>query len=224
MRPVFKRLSEQDHYQVLEVPYGATVEEIRSAYEAAREIYQLDSLVSSSILNAEERRVVLERITSAYHTLVAEESRRLYDQKLAETSEEVRELLSSRPSRPSPTRPVAAASAPAGTAGWPRAPLAPRGVQGTKPSLSPGEEVSGRFLRRVRESLGLDLRTIAEETKIGSTMLAYIEEERIERLPAPVYLRSFVGQYARCLGLEGERVASSYVARVNRLKGSSASA
>lgn len=217
---MFKRLSEQDHYQVLEVPYGATVEEIRNAYETAREIYQLDSLVSSSILSPEERRVVLERISDAYNTLVAEESRRLYDQKLAETSAEVRELLAARAARPSPARSPAGNGTPLppATASSPQAPRAPRPSHGPQPSLPPGEEATGRFLRRARESLGLDLRSIAEETKISSTMLAYIEEERVDRLPAAVYLRSFVAQYARCLGLEGERVASSYVTRVHRLK------
>lgn len=215
---MFKRLSEQDHYQVLEISYGATVEEIRDAYETAREIYQLDSLVSSSILSPEERRVILERITEAYNALIAEESRRLYDQKLAESSAELREMLAARPS---PFRPPAVngGASPAGGGGVTRVPLASRPTPGPKPNLSPGEEASGRFLRRAREALGLDLRSIAEETKISSTVLAYIEEERIDRLPAPVYLRSFVGQFARCLGLEGERVASSYLARVNRLRG-----
>ena len=67
---MFRRLSEQDHYQILEVDYSASAEEIQTAYENAREIYSNDSLVSSSILNAEERRHMLRRVKEAYNTLI----------------------------------------------------------------------------------------------------------------------------------------------------------
>ena len=64
----------------------------------------------------------------------------------------------------------------------------------------------------------MDLRTIAEETKIGVTMLHYIEEEQLERLPVPVYLKNFVSQYARCLGLQEKKVTRSFMARIERLR------
>ncbi len=79
---MFRRLSEQDFYQVLEVAYDASPEEIQSAYEDAREIYSHEALVSVSILTEPERRKTYERIAEAYQTLIAEESRRLYDEAL----------------------------------------------------------------------------------------------------------------------------------------------
>ncbi len=83
--------------------------------------------------------------------------------------------------------------------------------------LRPGEEATGEFLRKAREAMGLELQAISEETKIGQTMLEYIETERLDRLPAPVYLKNFTRQFAACLGLDGDRVASTYVERVRRL-------
>jgi cytoskeletal protein RodZ len=80
------------------------------------------------------------------------------------------------------------------------------------------EEATGEFLRRAREALGLDLSAISEETKIGGSMLEYIEMERLDRLPAPIYLKNFTLQIARCLGLDEEKVARTYLARIRRLQ------
>jgi cytoskeletal protein RodZ len=84
--------------------------------------------------------------------------------------------------------------------------------------LGLAEEASGDFLRRAREAVGLDLSTISDQTKIGCSMLEYIETERLDRLPAPVYLRNFTLQIARCLGLDEEKVSRSYLARIRRLQ------
>ena len=94
---MLERLSEQDYYQVLEVDYNATEEEIRKAFERAREIYSSSSIVSSSILSAQERRRIFRHITDAYHTLAAKESRRQYDQSLAEEKPTFKEITSSPP-------------------------------------------------------------------------------------------------------------------------------
>ena len=219
---MLKRLREQDYYQILEVDYEASAEEIQTAYENAREIYGGDSLVSNSILDREERREILSRITQAYHTLIAGESRRLYDESLfaKETaSEEAAGVQSVGETQPvADTTPASAPSYPRLVKGSQRN----RGCERrSKLQLGPKEEASGDFLRRARESLGLDLRTISEETKIGVTMLHYIEQERLDRLPAPVYLKNFVSQYARCLGLKEKKVAQSFMTRMERIRSGS---
>jgi curved DNA-binding protein CbpA len=217
---MLKRPSEQDYYQVLEVDYSATPEEIQIAYDSALEIYGSESLVSMSILSDEERRKTLRRIKEAYNTLIAEKSRRLYDATLSakgdvspESAQENIKIEEAPPNQGEASSPAAF----------------PRLIKGAQVADSPPkprstlrlgikEEASGDFLRRARESANLDLRTISEETKIGVTMLTYIEEERLEMLPAPVYLRNFVSQYANCLGLDPEKVARSYLSRIRRLE------
>jgi cytoskeletal protein RodZ len=66
----------------------------------------------------------------------------------------------------------------------------------------------------------VEIDQIAAVTKISPTYLRFLEEERFEDLPAPVYVRGFVGAYARCIGLEPERVVSGYMKGLERAPGS----
>jgi len=215
---MFQRLNDQNHYQVLEISYQASADEIQSAYEVARDIYSHDALVSGSILSDHERRRTFDRIAEAYQTLIAEESRRLYDQRLglaesstrssrstasvhepvAERAEETRELQTQ--DRKPEVEPTKVRVEPR------KCPL----------QLKPSEQASGEFLRKAREAMGLELSTISEETKIGRSVLESIESERLDRLPAPVYLRNFTRQMAKCLGLDEERVSTSYLDRIRQ--------
>jgi hypothetical protein len=231
---MFRRLSEQDFYQVLEVSYDATPEQIQLAYEDAREIYSRESLVSGSIQSEQERRRTFERIAEAYQTLIAEESRRLYDETLgiprrvparvriaAERREPAPSLVLTTPLSPYDTAGLDGAETMAPPPAKPEPAAAPPSVADRRRSalqLGLTEEATGEFLRQARESLGLDLTTISQETKIGCSMLEYIESERLERLPAPVYLKNFTLQIARCLGLDEEKVARTYLARIRRLQ------
>jgi flagellar biosynthesis protein FlhG len=81
------------------------------------------------------------------------------------------------------------------------------------PQLSPAES-AGLFLRQLRESAGLTLKDVAYRTKISPMRLEQIEQERFERLPAAVYLRGFVLEYAKALGFpQPQEVAGLYLAR-----------
>ncbi len=224
---MFRRLSEQDHYQVLEVRYDASPEEIQSAYEDAREIFSREALVSASILSEPERRRTYERIAEAYQTLIAEESRRLYDESLGiPVRSHPRFRAAERREPPlvlsSPLNPLDPAvlseveAAPQAAVPVPAPPVEKPAPRQNSLQLGLTEEATGDFLRQAREALGLDLNTISRETKIGCSMLEYIESERIDRLPAPVYLRNFTLQIARCLGLDEEKVARTYLARIRR--------
>jgi flagellar biosynthesis protein FlhG len=75
-------------------------------------------------------------------------------------------------------------------------------------------ELSGPDLRRLREARGLSLRQIAAVTKIGVRFLEYIEEDRLALLPPPVYLRGFLQEYGRLLGLDPRAVADAYLAHL----------
>lgn len=75
-------------------------------------------------------------------------------------------------------------------------------------------QVTGPALRQVREARGLSLRQIAAVTKIGVRFLEYIEEDRFAYLPPAVYLRGFLREYARALGLEPRDLVESYMRRL----------
>ncbi len=70
----------------------------------------------------------------------------------------------------------------------------------------------GAYLRRCREALGLTLTEMTERTRIRS--LDHIESERFDRLPAALYLKSYVSVYARELGVqEFDALAASYLGK-----------
>ncbi len=70
----------------------------------------------------------------------------------------------------------------------------------------------GKKLREAREAKGLSLEQVEEETKIVSSYLQALEEEEFERLPAPVYVKGFLRNYASYLGLDPQEVLSLYSA------------
>jgi len=70
----------------------------------------------------------------------------------------------------------------------------------------------GELLRKAREEKGLSLAQVEEATRIRSAYLQALEEEAYERLPAPVYVRGFLRNYAVYLGLDPQQVVASYQA------------
>lgn len=81
------------------------------------------------------------------------------------------------------------------------------------PTLSPVES-AGEFLRQLRENAGLSLKEVAQRTKISPMRLEQIEREMYERLPAAVYLRGFVLEYAKALGFSRpQELAGVYLSR-----------
>ena len=60
----------------------------------------------------------------------------------------------------------------------------------------------GETLRRERLKQNLELDSISSQLKIGVRLLEAIEADQYDRLPGPVFARSFVRQYARLLKLD----------------------
>ncbi|HEV8699736.1 MAG TPA: helix-turn-helix domain-containing protein [Candidatus Polarisedimenticolia bacterium] len=106
-----------------------------------------------------------------------------------------------------PGVPASVAPSPVPTA--PEGPGLP-GHQEGEAQPTPG---SGAELREARQRLNLAVETIAEKTKIRRAYLQAIEEERFGDLPAAVFVRGFLREYARCLGLPGDEVTGLYMKR-----------
>lgn len=85
--------------------------------------------------------------------------------------------------------------------------------------LTPDTEFGGALLRRLRESAAASLDDVAEQTKVSKRYLTALEENDFAALPAAVYVRGFVSEYARALGLDSAQVAKSYMALYNRYRG-----
>lgn len=71
----------------------------------------------------------------------------------------------------------------------------------------------GPALKTVRERLKVDLQDIFAVTRIQPRFLDDIESEAFDSFPAEVYLRSYLIEYSRFLGLDSQRVLCDYLPR-----------
>ena len=63
------------------------------------------------------------------------------------------------------------------------------------------QQMPGLFLQQSRKALGLSLQDVATRTKVRASILQDIEEQRFDFLPAPVYLRGFLREFARMVNV-----------------------
>lgn len=73
----------------------------------------------------------------------------------------------------------------------------------------------GDWLRRQREMREISLRDIADRTKISLRYLEAMEADRFDLLPAPIFAKGFLREYARYVGLSPDDVVNHYLS-VNR--------
>lgn len=79
------------------------------------------------------------------------------------------------------------------------------------------EESPGGYLKQLRERADLSLRDVAESTKVGVYQLDSIERQRFDKLPAPVYLRGFVVEFARSVGApDPQKIAGVFLEHFRR--------
>lgn len=63
----------------------------------------------------------------------------------------------------------------------------------------------GNELKTARESAGLTPQQLAEITRIHRTVIEQIEREELARLPEPVFVRGYIQQMAKALGIPPDR-------------------
>lgn len=181
-------------YDTLGLSRGSSDEEVRRAHKRQRELYASGSLPLISILDEAQIQAEQARIEEAHDTLLDPNRRRAYDLSVfpeMEASESPPQSL-----RKPPTAEQLQL----------QADLA-REIQLTT-------EFSGAFLRKIRESQGVELAEIAARTKISLTHLNAIEEERYADLPAVVYVRGFIREIAKLLKLDPAQVDRTYLKRL----------
>jgi hypothetical protein len=148
-----------------------------------------------------ERKSLYEPVALATYSLLDEDER---DDMAARIDDAYERLVAHAPSTPSsPPR-----SAPPEVSRREDKPVGP---------APDANEHPGHALRHLRITRGMSLPEIAAETKIGVAMLGQIEEERFGSLPAPVFVRGHVQQFARQIGAaDPDELAKIYVAKMTR--------
>ncbi|HWN67803.1 MAG TPA: helix-turn-helix domain-containing protein [Haliangium sp.] len=180
------------HYDLLGIEPTASFEDIRRANRRTRELYGRESMVISGLYTDVELDGVHRAFDEAYTVLMDASRRKSYDLELFP------EGVPSQVLEPH-SNPVKLEIPPSE-----RPPM---------PDIGEDTAFTGMLLRQVREARGIDLREIAERTKIGMAYLQALEDENFAKLPAVVYVRGFLAEYAKILSLERSRVIESYLSR-----------
>src|SRR5450432_903093 len=189
---------EQTHYEVLETEPGVSDEEVRRAYRNLKDIYGASSPVIAGLYDEQELADLHARANAAHDTLFAPERRRLYDLALpeADLARAVRAAAANNARRP---------GLPGGQAD--------ERHESPEPVIAMGDDVSGAVLKKIREARGIELSDIAHRSKISERHLRSIEEELFSDMPAAVYVRGYVMEYARSIRIDPHKAAESYLRR-----------
>jgi flagellar biosynthesis protein FlhG len=206
-------LPSDSHYELLEVAPTASFEDIRRGNRRIRDIYGAESIAVSGLYDPASLEAVHRRLDLAYTTLMDAAKRKEYDLELFPDGVP---MPIAQPAVATTVEGGAPASARPGSKADDQAVHAARPPM---PELSERTEFSGPLLRQIREAVGVELREIAERSKIGMAYHQALEGEVFAKLPAPVYVRGFLAEYARALGLDAERVKATYLARYRSARG-----
>jgi len=77
-------------------------------------------------------------------------------------------------------------------------------------SKSEANETFSAWLRTQRERHGQSIEDIARVTRIGQRTLERLEGGRFDELPADVFVRGFIRNYARCVGIDPDEALARY--------------
>ncbi len=210
----------KNYYEILEVPTNATSDEIYKGYVRAKNAYGQDSLALYSLMTKVECDQIIDLIEEAYTIISDPDKRRQYDEargiqsvatmhkRIDSPEKDLDEASQSRPlsderrsTEMNMTKIVAKKRFALDF--QPKAEMEERIEQAT--------DFTGAFLREIREYKNVDINRMSDMTKVSKTYIRNIEDENIEGLPAAVYVRGFVYQIAKCLKLNPEMVATSYL-------------
>ncbi len=83
--------------------------------------------------------------------------------------------------------------------------------EATEAEIGSRTDWDGLTLQKVRTYKNISVEQVSEATRISRSYLNALESNDFRQLPAPVFVRGFVVQVARMLGLDENKIAGSYM-------------
>ncbi len=222
----------KNYYDALEVEPGATPQQIENAYIRARNAYSGDSVALYSLMTKDECDAILGQIEEAYSVLGFPEKRREYDR-----------LRGFNQSGINPIRPLGQIHTVSSLEDRPKdtveyedygsnlieakvSKITAQKKFGLEYVENPEmdrrirecSEYTGKLLKEIREYKNVAIDRMADMTRISKTHITAIENDDVSKLPADVYVRGYVYQYAKVLKLNPDQVAASYLLHFKKLK------
>lgn len=205
-----RKIEELDFYELLNLRFDASPEEVETAYLRAIVTYHEEALASYGVLSAEERDIMLERIEAAFQTLGDPARKKAYDAALLPSRPEYGKKAYFRKS--TARLEIEDASEKRSVWGKIQSLLFPKlrnniqkihGLSRVQESERKVAEdyYTGQCFKVIREKRGLSRAEIAATLGLREEILKAIEEENYAALPRRKDLSSILRLYARSLGL-----------------------
>jgi curved DNA-binding protein CbpA len=222
----------KNYYEVLEIEVNANPQQIESAYIRSKNAYSGDSVALYSLMTKEECNFILDQVEEAYSVLGFPEKRREYDRlrgfnqlgtikvrntnqmhtitTIDDRSKDTIEyenygsnLIEAKVSKITAQKKFA---------------LEFNENSEMERRIINCIDFSGTFLKEVREYKNVSIERMADMTRVSKTHITALENEDVKKLPADVYVRGYVYQYAKVLKLNPEQVATSYLSHLKKIK------
>lgn len=204
----------QNFYEILEIEADATLQEIERAYMAAKETYSPESTALYSMFTPEEAADLHQLIEQAYSTLSNHEARQRYDQGSSSSSQDTTTdnmVFLTNNSEASPVKEVSVVKAGRLIKNFDEDAL-------TEDRIKSLEDCSGAFLQKVRNYKNISLDEISNFSKVSKTNILAIEEEDFSELPARVFIRGFVIQICKLLGIDSVAFTKEYLKSLDEFR------
>lgn len=193
-----------NYYDILEVSPHCAQHEVTAAYEKAKLTYSGENPAIYTIFSDEEARELLKLVEEAYSVLGNKTLRGLYDEKLAQAGIRKEDLTfdalknQSKIFQEIPKKTVIE-----------KIDFTPNAAM--EKEIQDATVIDGEFLRRVREYKKVSLERLSETTKISAYYITALEKMEAANLPAAVFVRGYVGQVSKVLGLDDKKACDSYM-------------
>lgn len=202
----------KDYYEILSVPRGCSADELLKAYEVAKRNYSQDNLALYSLVGDDDADENLKLIEEAYEVLSSPEKRAIYHQSFQHKEEDDSFEFNEETSSFVLSQKTAKVSKVSTTNHYR---LTFQEDPQMEQEIQEASEYSGEFLQKVRDYKNLSIERMSLITKISKKKLRALEAEEYGQLPAPVFLRGYLMQYAKILKLDADTVISTYLAKMN---------
>jgi curved DNA-binding protein CbpA len=223
----------KNYYDVLEIPTNSSPQEIESAYVRTKNAYSGDSVALYSLMTKDECDSIIGQIEEAYSVIGFPEKRREYDRlrgfnqgglNLNYSMPAPTPGLSSFESRPKDTVQYEDFGSNLNEAKVSKITAQKKfGLEYEEKeefdkAIAECTDFTGTFLKKIRDYKNVSMERMAEMTRISKTHITALENEDLSKLPADVYVRGYVYQYAKVLKLNPDVVATSYLLHFKKLK------
>lgn len=213
---MIKKFKDLNYYELLSIPYNASSFEIRQAYKHILAIYEENSLATYSLFVEDERKVILSKIEDAFLTLIDDKKRKAYDNNLVNIGEVSDNIFTDKEQKKAiPIFQKSEARTSNNSLARIKKKIQEKEAADLATTMLKSDQITGKDLRNLRESLGIELEEIFQATKISPTALAAIEKDDMANLPPKIYLISFLKSYAEALQLDPKQVVEGYIRNIS---------